>query len=85
MVVTVHVCDALGQTVYEKTETMCIPAPHIPPVVMHVEVTRERYRQTRSFIYLGRVIPECPDVSNGNSQADKRVLDAYQTLNSGTL
>ena len=63
MEVIVHVCDAFGLTVPDKkTEIMCIPAPHMLPVVMHVEAAGRRYRQTQSFTYLGGVITECPDV-----------------------
>ena len=55
--VIVHVCDAFGLTVSEKkTETVCMPAPHILPVVMHVKAAGQRYRQTQSFAYLGGVI-----------------------------
>ena len=62
--VIVHVFNAFGLAVSEKkTETMCMPAPHMLPVVMHVEVAEQRYRQTQSFTYLGGVITECPDVS----------------------
>ena len=44
----VHVCDAFCLTVSEKkTETMCMPAPHMLPVVMHVEAAGQRYRLTR--------------------------------------
>ena len=51
MEVIVHVCDAFDLTVSEKkTETMCMPAPHILPVVMHVEAAGQRYKQTQSFI-----------------------------------
>ena len=64
MEVIVHVCNAFGLTVSaKKTETMCMPAPHMLPVVMHVEADGQRYRQTQSFTYLGGVITECPDVS----------------------
>ena len=45
MEVIVHVCDAFGLTVSEKkTETICMPAPHMVPVLMHVESGRQRYR-----------------------------------------
>ena len=64
MEVIVLVCDAFGLTVSEKkTETMCMPAPHMPPVEMNVEAAGQGYRQTQSFTYLGGVITECPDVS----------------------
>ena len=63
-VVIVRVCDAFGLIVSEKkTETMCMPVPHMQSVVMHVEAAGQRYRQTQSFTYLGGVITECPDVS----------------------
>ena len=56
--------DAFGLTGSEKkTETMCMPAPYMLPVVMHVEVAGQWYRQTQSFTYLGGAITECPDVS----------------------
>ena len=63
MEVIVHVCDAFDLTVSEKTETMCMPAPHMVPVVMYVETAGQRYKQTQSFTYLGGVITECPVVS----------------------
>ena len=38
MEVVVHVCDAFGLNVAKKnTETMCMLARHLLPVVMHVE------------------------------------------------
>ena len=44
MEVFVHVCDAFGLTVSEKkTETMCMPAPHMLPVEMNVEAAGQRY------------------------------------------
>ena len=43
MEVIVHVCEAFGLTV---SETMCMPAPHMLPVVMLVEAAGQRYRQT---------------------------------------
>ena len=43
MEVIVHVFDAFGVTVSEtKTETMCMPAPHMLPVVMHAEAAGQR-------------------------------------------
>ena len=43
MEVIVLVCDAFGLTVSEKkTETMCMPAPHMLPVEMHVEANGQR-------------------------------------------
>ena len=64
MEVIVHVCDTFGLTVSEKkTETMYMPAPHMLPVVMHVEAAGQRYRERRFFTYLGGVITECPNVS----------------------
>ena len=47
MEVVAHVCDAFGLTVSENTGTMCTPAPHMLPVVMHVEAAGQRYRLTR--------------------------------------
>ena len=76
----VHVCDAFGLAVSEKkTETMCMPAPHILQVERNVEAAGQRYRQSQSFTYLGGVIIECPEVY-GNSQAATRVLCADQTV-----
>ena len=46
-----------------KTAIMCMPAPHMIPVVMHVEADGQRYRQIQSFTYIGGVITDCPDVS----------------------
>ena len=52
MEVIVHVCDAFDLTVSEKkTEIMRKLAPHIPPVVIHLEATWKRYRQIQSFTY----------------------------------
>ena len=62
MEVIVHVCDAFDLTVSEKTETMCMPAPHMVPVVMYVETAGQRYKQTQSFTYIWEAITECPDV-----------------------
>ena len=76
MEVIVHVRDAFGLTVSEKkTEIVCMPAPHMLPVVMHVEAAGQRYRKTLSFTYLRGVITECPFY--GDSQAVMCVLDAY--------
>ena len=40
--IIVHVCDAFGLADSKKTETVCLSAPHIPLVVMHVEATGQR-------------------------------------------
>ena len=64
MEVIVNVCEAFVVTVSEKkTETLCMLAPHMLQVVMHVEAPGERYRQTHSLTYLGGTITECPNVS----------------------
>lgn len=62
MEVVVHVCGVFGLTVFKKkAETMCMPAPHIPPAVIYKEAAGRQYKQ--SFTYLAGVTTECLDVS----------------------
>ena len=65
MEIIVQACDAFGLITVsaKKTETMCMPAPHTSPRVLHVEAAGQRYKQAHSFTYLGGVITEYPDIS----------------------
>ena len=47
----------------EGDGTMCMPAQHMLPVVIHVEAAGQRYRQSQFYTYLEGVIIECPDIS----------------------
>ena len=53
MMILVDVFGAFGLTVSGKTETMCVPAPHMPAVLVVFNTCEHQYRQTTLFICLG--------------------------------
>ena len=75
MTVSVTVFEAAGLTVSEKkTETMLLRTPDQAPCTLPlvIEATRQRYRQTTQFLYLGGLIDANADImpeSNGGSDS----------------
>ena len=63
MEMIVDMCHAFGLTVSEKTETLCMPAPHKPTTTVDVEAAGQRYKQAYAFTPLGGSITEIPDIS----------------------
>ena len=54
MMIFVDVFGAFSLTVSEKkTYTMCVPAPHMPAVLMVSNTCEQQYRQTTLFVCLG--------------------------------
>ena len=71
MAVFVEVFGAFGLTISEsKTETMCMPIPRAPTTKIVFNTTRQQYRQTTSFIYLGGTVAEIPNLSD---EIDRRI------------
>ena len=63
MAVLVEVFGAFGLTISEsKTETMCMPIPRAPATQIVFNATRQQYRQTTSFTYLGSAVTETPNL-----------------------
>ena len=62
--VIVEVCRAFALTMSaKKTETMCMPPPRTPPMMVQVEAAGQTYKQVQSFICLGGAVTEtrtCP-------------------------
>ena len=54
MKVIVEVCRAFALTVSaKKVETMCMPPPRKPRMMVRVEAAGQIYKQVQSFTYLG--------------------------------
>ena len=65
MAVVVEVFGTFGLTILEsKTETMCMPIPHAPATKIVLNTTRQEYRQTTPFTYLGGTVTETPNLSD---------------------
>ena len=63
MEVIVKVCRALAFTVSaRKADTMCVPPPRKPRMVMRVEAAGQTYKQVQSFTYLRGAVTETPDI-----------------------
>ena len=76
MEVIVEVCRAFALTVSaKKIETMRMPPPRSPRMMVRVEEAAQIYKQVQSFTYLGGAVTDqtCPL----NRQADPRMLDAH--------
>ena len=64
MEVIVEVCRAFALTVSaKKIETMCMPPPRTPRIMVRVETAGQIYKQVQSFTYLGGVVNKVPDMS----------------------
>ena len=64
MEVIVDICRAFTLTVsLKKTETMCMPLPRTPRMMVRVETAGHIFRQVQSFTYLGGALAETPDIS----------------------
>ena len=64
MEVIVEVCQAFALTVSaKKTETMCMPPPRTPRMMVRIEAAGQIYKQVQSFTYLGGAVTETPDMS----------------------
>ena len=64
MEVIVEVCRAFALTVsVKKTETMCMPPPRTPRMMVRIEAAGQIYKQVQSFTYLGGYVTETPDMS----------------------
>ena len=64
MEVLVEVCRAFALTVpAKKTETMCMPPPRTPRMMVQVKAPGQTYKQVQSFTYLGGAVTEIPDMS----------------------
>ena len=62
--VIVEVYRAFASTVsVKKTETMCMRTPLTQRTVVQVEATGQTYKQVQSFVNLGGVVTEVPDIS----------------------
>ena len=62
--VIVEVCQALALTVSVKNkETMCMPPPRKPRIMVRVEAAGQIYKQMQSFTYLGGAVTETLDMS----------------------
>ena len=71
MEVFVEVFGTFGPTISEtKTETMCMPIPRAPATKIVSNATRQQYRQTTSFAYLGGIVTETPNLSD---EIDRRI------------
>ena len=71
MEVFVEVFGTFGPTISEsKTETMCMPIPRAPATKIVFNTTRQQYRQTTSFAYLGGIVTETPNLSD---EIDRRI------------
>ena len=65
MAVFVEVFGTFGLTISEsKMETMCMPIPRAPATKIVFNATRQQYRQTTSFTYLGGTVTETPNLSD---------------------
>ena len=53
-----------------KTETMCMPIPHVPATKIFFNATGKQYRQTTSFTYSGGTVTETP---NRSDEIDRRI------------
>ena len=75
MAVFAEVFGAFGLTISEsKTETMCMPIPRASATKIVFNATRQQYRQTTSFIYLGGTVTEIPNLSD---EIDRRILPGW--------
>ena len=64
MEVIVEVCRAFALTVSaKKTETMCMPPPRTPRMMVQIEAAGQTYKQVQSFAYLGGAVTEVLDMS----------------------
>ena len=64
MEVIVEVCRAFALTVSaKKTETICMPPPRTPRMIVRVEAAGQIYKQVQSFTYLEGAVIETPDMS----------------------
>ena len=78
MVVFVEVFGAFGLTISEsKTETMCMPIPRAPATKIVFNATRQQYRQTTSFTYLGGTVSE---MSNLSDEIDRRIRAGWMSF-----
>ena len=65
MAVFVEVFGTFGLPISEsKTETLCMPIPLAPATNIVFNATRQQYRQTTSFTYLGGTVNETPNLSD---------------------
>ena len=78
MAVFVEVFGASCLTISEsKTETMCMPSPRAPATQIIFNATRQQYRQTTSFIYLGGAVTEIPNLSD---EIDRRIRAGWMSF-----
>ena len=79
-----EVCRAFALTVSaKKTETMCMPPPRTPRMMVPIEAAGQIYKQLQFFTYLGGAVTETPDMSV--EIARRRMLDAHQAILTGAL
>ena len=71
MATLVNVYDAFGLTVSVKNpETISLPISHVPATPITITTTRQQYRGTTSFVYLGGAITES---SRFSAEIDRRI------------
>ena len=73
----------VGLTISEsKTETMCVPIPRASATKIVFNATRQQYRLTTSFTYLGGTVTETPNISD---EIDRRMVDGLQAPQAGAV
>ena len=60
-----------------KTETMCMPMSRAPATKIVFNATRQQYRQTTSFTYMGGTVTETPNLSD---EIDRRTRAGWMSF-----